>query len=301
LVAKVRVAAGSASIAVVLTASLSIVGCGGDNRDDASPPTVGWSGAVTSASAGPPSPRAQAATTPSPQAKTAPSPQAKRGSVVIDWLKKYTPAGGGEPGLPRAYIAFMQGDCEETLAIARSPGGGELGEPVKEPYRSLYEGVAAACLAAFHGRQGLWRTAQARLASTRTGGLDCWELEVYAIFKELVRAHQANSGAVFVRGKKSRSSKCPQLTGLDPEHGSPAGGYPIVVEGRNLPPTLTLRWSADVDSVLTARKGADGVMRLEVPPAESGQDALVVINIPNAPRIDAVYVNFTYDCANGKC
>jgi hypothetical protein len=283
--------------AVLLIASIALAGCAGEDSGEYPAPTrhpdpesrQGFG----SDDAAPPRPTEQLETTA--------SLPGKRRSVVIGWLKKYTPTGGGGTVVGTAYVQFMQGDCASTLELAQGVGGMEGDERMEEPFRSVYEGAAAACLAAFHGRPALWKTAEARLASAHTGELSCWHLEVHAMLAELVRAHRDDPDAAFVSGKAAGSSSCPELTGLHPDHGPRAGGYTVEVTGRNLPATLGLYWF-EHELVITAEKGDDGVMRVEVPKAIGKQNADETIKIDEAPRIDMVYASFTYDgCPDAKC
>jgi len=187
----------------------------------------------------------------------------------------------------------MQGDCWATLELARTTGKGDkLLKPLEEPVRSAYEGAAAACLAALHGRRDLWRTAQTRLARVDPSGLDCWDRSVYLILKALVDAYRADPEARFGRAQGG-VSECPHLESLTPDHGSREGGYTVEVHGLNLPTTLELIW--DYGDTVTAHRERDGgPLMLTIPPAGDG-DSDVTIKIAEAPRIEGVYAGFTYD------
>jgi hypothetical protein len=188
----------------------------------------------------------------------------------------------------------MQRDCAGALDIARGTSTEEGNQPVEEPYRTLYEGAAAACLAGLDGRSELWDTALERFPAVDTAALDCWTLEVYAVFDQLVDAHRANRRAE-LSSSSTHSSGCPELTGIDPDHGPRSGGYAITVEGRNLPPFLTLFWLVPGVEVV-AELQTDGTMTVIVPAVDADEDPSVMIKISDAPRIDApLYAYFTYD------
>jgi hypothetical protein len=188
----------------------------------------------------------------------------------------------------------MRRDCASALEIARDTSTEEDYEPVEEPYRSLYEGAAAACLAGLDGRSELWDTALERFPAVDTAALDCWNLEIYAIFHQLVGAHRANLRAE-ISGNSTRSSGCPELTGLDPDHGPRSGGYAITVHGHDLPPFLPLSW-LELGVEVHAERRPDGTMTVIVPAVYADVDPSVRIMISDAPRIDApLYAYFTYD------
>jgi hypothetical protein len=86
------------------------------------------------------------------------------------WSSPESPTGGGGSNAEAAYINFMQKDCRDTLSLARDRDS-ETSEPLDEPLRSVYEGAAAACLAAFEGESELWQTARERHAGVDASGL----------------------------------------------------------------------------------------------------------------------------------
>ena len=225
--------------------------------------------------------------TPEPT-RTTPKP---RGSAIIRWITQFTPAGGHGTRAEAAYVSFMQGRCWDTLSFARDPLQDESDELMDEPQRTLFEGAAAACLAAFHGRSNLWDTARSQLAKLSAAELGCWDNSVLTILRGLVEAHRANPHAEFVRGKSQ--SACPVLTGTHPDHGPRAGGYEIEIQGRNLPRSLQLRWG---EQVITARRAETrGPLKLIVPAAEPDVDVLIVVLVVGAYRGAAGAANFYYD------
>ncbi|MDG4824998.1 IPT/TIG domain-containing protein [Asanoa sp. WMMD1127] len=229
-------------------------------------------------------------------ATSAPRKEPKpEGSVLIRWLRKFTPAGGGDLDLSYVYAAFMQRDCADVLFVAQKTAE-EGFVPLEEPYRTLYEGAGAACLAGLDGVSEMWDVAMARFPEVDVNALDCWNQQVYTVFQALVEAHRAGQRAVF-RSDATLPGNCPELTGLDPDHGPRSGGYTVLVHGRNLPEFLPLYWW-DANQEVIAERQPDGTMTVVVPPAaeetESGKDG--VVKISGAPRIDApLYANFRYD------
>jgi hypothetical protein len=285
-------------IPLLLVAVTSAAGCAskGPGRDTASPsitnpPAAGSAGGGTAAGL----PGTEPAAAP-PRAETTMGPTGstrRPRSIIVRWLREFAPAGGGQGDTSAAYVAFMQRDSTTTLAYARETTTHDGLAPLPEPDRSLYEGAAAACLAAFEGRTDLWNTSTSMLPTMDPASLDCWTRGIYAIWATLVEAHRVDQRVTFSRGSEPAATTCPELTGLVPDHGPRAGGYRVIVTGRNLPPALDLRWLG-ADVVVTATRGPDGVMTVVVPPAGPVLD--VGVKISSAPRIEApIYTNFRYD------
>ncbi|MFF5296168.1 hypothetical protein [Paractinoplanes globisporus] len=206
----------------------------------------------------------------------------RRSWWFIRWLHNFAPTGGGGGTAEAAYTNFMQGDCWATLELARVARAAEGVEPLEEPLRSTYEGAAAACLAAFHGRADLWGLAGRRHDRVTVSGLDCWDRSVYAILHQLVTAHRADPDATFAVAKGTASA-CPQLAEWTfPRQGPRTGGYSIEIRGRNLPMTLELLWN--YDRVVTAKRAGPGRPMKVVVPAARSDDHDVTIKIANAPR-----------------
>ena len=85
---------------------------------------------------------------------------------AIQWINAYAPLGGGATGTEDVAFAMMvDGECQDVLTLSEAT---TFGDRLAEPARSLYEGAAAACLAAFAGRQELWPRPEAAYA--RLGG-----------------------------------------------------------------------------------------------------------------------------------
>jgi hypothetical protein len=191
----------------------------------------------------------------------------------------------------------MKGECATTLSIARDTTADETSQPIREPYRSLFEGAASACLAAFHSRPDLWVTATSRLASIKPSGFACWDREVYDILAALVQAHNDSPAATFARGQNL--SGCPEIDSLTPDHGSRVGGYTVQLAGRKLPPTLNLIW---YDQTVAARRvGTGSRMTIVVPAARSGQVSNFIVIIVGAYRSPHVMVSFRFDDCGDVC
>ena len=135
-----------------------------------------------------------------------------------------------------------------------------------------------------------------RFPAVDSAALSCWDREVFVVYKALVDAHRANQRAVLA-GDSHYASGCPELTGLQPDHGPRAGGYRVAVTGRNLlPPTLELYWGEfGVDA--EARRESDGTMTVLVPNGEGAKTyPSITLRISEAPRLDApLYAELRYD------
>ncbi len=263
--------------------------------------TSGCGSDTPTATSAPPSPTTSASDPPSTPTVTAtsrPSPAPKR--TLISWIKEFTPTGGGGSAAESAHFRFMKGDCATTLSLAQT-NNSQDSDVMTEPYRGLYEGAAAACLAAFHGRTDLWPTAVARFTKISPSGLSCWDGEVYTIFKTLVQAYQVDPTGTFERKSGTPKSGCPELGALNPDHGPRSGGYSVEVTGRNLPSTLVLYWF-DTQQEVVARVAANGKLTVVVPAAKTGHPAWITIKISGAYRTEQVYTSFHYDgCAQDMC
>jgi hypothetical protein len=135
----------------------------------------------------------------------------------IRWLQDLTPHNwahafpSASPGSDDArwlrhalYSSLRRGDCDVTLSLTGLT-------PLTEEERALYEGAAAACLAAFHGRSDLWPVAEARFDQVRGTSFVCQNFAVLRILREMVEAHRADSTAAFGRGR-GRGVSCPAWT-----------------------------------------------------------------------------------------
>ncbi|GAA0943779.1 IPT/TIG domain-containing protein [Virgisporangium aurantiacum] len=267
---------------IVLVLSLTAGGCTTDGASDA-PQGQGPPGPVD------PTAAPTSGTTTTPTSKT--TTRTRKSSALVEWIKEFTPTGGGGGYEEAAYIWFMKGDCETTLSIARNRDG-ELGT-MDEALRTLYEGAAAACLAAFHQRRDMWSVALARHGKVDTSGMSCWHRSVYRIFTALVEAYRDDPEVRFSRTGGSGRSECPQLSGLSPDHGSRSGGYQVEVEGSNLPRSMNLIFVTGEDITVSAST-TGGRLSFTMPRYE-GSVTSVTLKIADAPRIEGVYATFVFD------
>jgi hypothetical protein len=281
-------------VATIVVLALSGVGTYALLSDDASPGAapLGTASALEASPAGPgaalassvgsaPIPKNSAGRTTAPSA-----PTKAGGSALVRWIRKFTPIGGGHGALQDVYNAFMYRDCADALAIARAPASGDY-DSVEEPHRTLYEGAAAACLAVLDGRAEHWQTAIDRFPAVDLANLDCWDLEVYTVFRELVDAGRANL-RVTVDSGPPNGSRCPELIRLEPDRGSRHGGYPVTVVGRNFPPTLDLFWM-ELGVTVTAMRVSDTLMTMVIPDASSAALLDDEITISDAPGVQGPF------------
>ncbi len=275
-----------------LTLVLIVAGCSRGGNDGAPPAVPTTSPPIT--------PPAVPTTSPPITPPVPPPPKPPTVTLVIKWIKDVGVTGGGGGSQETAYAWLMKGRCWTTLDIARHGGDPQVGAgPLEEPYRSLFEGAALACLAAFHGRTDLWKTATSRFRRIDASGLSCWDREVYDMLSALVQAHQDNPTASFKR-ETGQSSTCPELGPLKPDHGSRSGGYTVEVTGRNLPAQLEFIWFGTTITT-TARVDRRGKLMLLVPPAQPGQSPNTVIKIADAYRTEQVHADFRYDGCGAIC
>ena len=280
-------------VAVIAVLALSGVGAHALLSDDAPPgaaplgtaPAPEASLAASASSMGSaPSAGTSAGRTTASSART-PTPTKPAGSALVRWIRKFAPIGGGHGSLQDVYNAFMYRDCADALAIARAPASGDY-DSVEEPHRTLYEGAAAACLAVLDGRAEHWQTAIDKFPAVDLANLDCWHLEVYTVFRELVEAGRANLRVTVDSGSPA-GSRCPELIRLEPDRGSRHGGYPVTVVGRNFPPTLDLFWM-ELGVTVRATRVSDTLMTMVIPDASSAAIPSDEITV-GAPRVQGPF------------
>jgi hypothetical protein len=226
------------------------------------------------------------------QTTTGPGHSTKR-PIAIKWIRDFTPAGGGGGRRETAYVWLVKGDCATTFKVASDLTSDEQsGGPMEEPYRSLYLGAAAACLAAFHRSANLWGTAIDAFQAVKSGGLGCWDREVYDLLAGIVHAHQNDPGATFQRGSTTAPSPCPELLSVTPSHGSRDGGYRITMIGNNLPTTLKIEFGSHS---ITATLDSSGALTVTVPPATPDETTVDIYPRSRPARGATPSVPFTYD------
>lgn len=154
--------------------------------------------------------------------------------TIIAWILDLAPSAPEGPTGFEVYERLRRRDCDGVLDAA---SGLDDGTEEGRRARTLYEGAASACLAAFEGRTGRWGAAERALAGVRddTGDLSCLDVVVLRVLEQLVAAHRDNPDGRLVpatgRGD-AHAPPCPELTGLTPAHG-PAGTT-LTLTGRNL-------------------------------------------------------------------
>ena len=188
---------------------------------------------------------------------------------MIAWLSDLGPLGGGAGGPDdengKPYFSLVYDDCEHVLDNVRSP----------EPTKSLYEGAASACLAAFHNRPDLWVRAEIALTAlqSQTSNLDCPDMRVYQFLQSIVVAHRQDPDARFVKSKTENGENCPHLYDLDPKSGPPRGGYEVRLVGVNLPPRVGIHFG---DRYLVIMTSSSTEAFIIVPPTDETSLPMIV-------------------------
>jgi hypothetical protein len=257
------------------------------------------SDALTSSDASTSSVQTPAGTTPGAASA---SPTTTRGgggfSRIVQWLNDQAPLGGGAGGaLDAAFSAMLEGDCRGALRMSEAPPGEE---PFPEPGRTLYEGAGSACLAAFEGRPELWPRAEAAFEKTVThvSAFDCEQQTVYRLLARLVGLHRTEPNVRLVKELTGRRGelKCPRFTKIAPDHGPPEGGYPIYLEGENLPRVVVvnLQSAGGLRAVLKA-ESIDGRHVTIIAPPHSNEGGSIYVWPSGAHWPDEYRIEFVYD------
>jgi IPT/TIG domain len=217
------------------------------------------------------------------------------GSRIIQWLNEQAPLGGGASGAHEdAYYSLMEGDCAHVLALSE---GKHEGDTLPASTRTLYEGVASACLAAFEDRALLWPRAEAAFEkiTRQAGGLICEERAVYELLQRLIGAHRAAPSAQLVKRLVGRRAlPCPSFTRITPNHGPAEGGYTVRLEGEHLPPVVGVQFG---EHHLNAEAENGRHVVITVPPATSLDLDIGAYVVPDGSSIFRIDdgVDFTYD------
>ena len=216
---------------------------------------------------------------------------------VIQWINEHAPLGGGASGeADEAFAAMLDGDCRRVLRMIDTSAW-DLGGQV----RSVYEGAAAACLAAFDAKPKLWPRAQA--AAARVAGqasrLHCEEQAIYRLLGRLLRAHRDDPDARLTRGPLGarRALACPRFTAITPNHGPAEGGYLVRITGDHLPGTVGVNFGTDPDHHMQVAV-ENGQLTLTMPSTRVTRpiDRTVLIWPDGAPSwFPGAAVDFTYD------
>jgi hypothetical protein len=225
-----------------------------------------------------------------------------RFSRIVQWIDDQAPVGGGAGGtLDAAFGAMREGDCKGALRMSEAPGE----EPFPEPGRTLYEGAGSACLAAFEGRPELWPRAEAAFEKTvrHESAFDCEQQAVYRLLARLIDLHRTEPNTQLVKEMTGRQGvpKCPRFTKIAPEHGPAEGGYPIYLEGDNLPRVVVvnLQSQSGLRAVLKA-ESIDGHHVTIIAPPHSNEGGSVRIWPSGAPWPDEFTITFVYDPEGAK-
>jgi len=142
----------------------------------------------------------------------------------------------------QTYYSFSKGRC------------GELSDEVPqldEPFRTLYESAAAACIAAFESKPEKWVLAEAKLSQVNisNAAFDCFDRDTYVLLQSLISFHHQFPGYRVIRGQAiSSRTSCPLITEISPDHGPQQGGQEVQVRGANLPSTVVIDFGGAVVS-----------------------------------------------------
>jgi IPT/TIG domain len=178
---------------------------------------------------------------------------------VVAWILSLAPGGGVD--YPEEAVYF---DLLDDCLLHREDDAYYSALSVDE--QALYQGAAAACRAAFYGESENWQAAEAGLAQVNARGAQftCLGDATYDALRELVAVHAAEPTARIVKGEGTgRAPVCPRIISVDPAHGPASGGYPVELEGQNLPATAEIHFGDETLTVQTDGSRA----RVTVPPA----------------------------------
>lgn len=184
-------------------------------------------------------------------------------------------------------------DTYTDLAADRCGQVLRYADELAEPSRSLYEGAATACLAAFHGEPALWSRAQTALADVqpRAAELDCLDTPVHLLLQSLVEQHEQFPGARFSRTfDTAHTGPCPRVLRLIPDHGPREGGYPVRLLGVNLPPTVGVHFGSHDLTVATS----DGREAVVIAPPANPREKSVSVWVDGWPFGAEVTPRFAY-------
>jgi hypothetical protein len=217
---------------------------------------------------------------------------------IIQWMNEQAPLGGGaESTQEEAFLAMLEGNCAGALKLSERRSAGL--DRIPEPSRTLYEAAASACLAGFERRPELWPRAEAAFDKirTRTSRLDCQEQTVYRVLTSLIHLHRTEPNTQLVRraGGGRGVLKCPRFTSITPDHGPPEGGYPIRLEGENLPRVVGVNFGPEHHLTSVSEDGRHVV--IIAPPDRSSYGGAFVW--PDGWPFDYAYSpEFIYDASD---
>ncbi len=176
-----------------------------------------------------------------PAVNTAQPPEGNAGETFLAWIVGLGPGSPEGPTQVDLYQLIMQA-TQDSCRQALDP---ELNDA---PTRTLYQGAAAACLAALHGKNARWAEAEAAFSSLHGRPAGCVDQATFDLLGSILEAHDADPEAVFTRegepveGKPDRVRlPCPRVTKVTVTRGS--GVLEINVEGTRLNQVLELSYA----------------------------------------------------------
>jgi hypothetical protein len=132
---------------------------------------------------------------------------------------------------------------------------------------------------------------------TQTSRLDCQEKTVYKLLNQLVAIHRTEPNARLVKQAAGRRAvlKCPRFFKIMPDHGPAEGGYPIRLEGVNLPRVVGVNFGHQRHLTAVSEDGRTIVITA---PAANNPDAPLAIWPDGMPSAYDPYTYFSYDPPN---
>jgi hypothetical protein len=279
------------AVAIGLAFVLSVAGCTSAetslSEPQASRPRVATT--VPPAATTPPGPGSTA--TGSDEASATPSLTSGRRGLV-EWIMALGVAGGADIPEETAVALLARGSCAEARKVARD---------AEQPLPAFYDGAAAACLAAFDGRDDLWAYAE-EVASRALPLRDCLDRAVFALLSRLVDIHRKEPTITLERkaGAPGETLPCPRILRLIPEHGPPQGGYELKVVGVHLPPVVVIHFTQYIDFEprdipITVHSVGSTEAVFTVPPQLAGAERSVAIIPEGWPLGPIATPEFVYD------
>jgi hypothetical protein len=204
------------------------------------------------------------------------------------WLSLFSPSSPA-PAVD-AYRLLQANQCLELHK------GVEAGDLALGQSQRLYEGAAAACLAAFHGHTGLWEVAVAVADDEATGAGGCLDQAVSEMLQLLVDEHRKDPSAQFelqIGSADPIEPPCPSITGLAAVPGS--GSTDIQIRGTNLDdPEIEVQVVFDsADSELTFKpKRVEDKLVVSVDLPDRARSACVALHMDSGWYADGEVVHF---------
>jgi hypothetical protein len=186
--------------------------------------------------------------------------------MVIRWIADIGVTGGADNAREAAHALFVIGDCAGIASITPDLQGTE---------RTVYEGAAAACSAAFLGQTARWADAESalkRVDPVAAEGLDCLARPVYDTLAELLRLHRQFPTATITRSTGAPApSPCPRIRYLAPDEGPRNVPHTVRFFGENLPEVATVFVDGKPSTVTTDTRSGTIVIPADDGAAGSGR------------------------------